>query len=371
MSANPLQTIHEQAEAAFVAYGDFQIVESYGEMEAEYAAIRKSAALLDAPHRSVVVLTGKDRLTFLQNKLTNDVARLAAGQGCYSFLLNVKGRIQQDLNLLHGEDATLVELDARLAGGFVKQMEHYRFSEDVKFLDASEQSGRLTLLGPRAAELLKKVADGDMAPLAHPLRHIKRIIARETVTIFRNDLAGDEQYELLAPRSALVKLWQVLHEAGDETLDPAAVDLRAIGWSAYNIARIEAGTPVFGIDITDSNLPMETGPAYAHAVSSTKGCYLGQEVVARMHAHNTVARMLVGLKIAGDALPVAATDIFDGAAQVGMITSSCVSPMLGGVPVALGYVKRAYATPGRVVEVLAEGQRAKAVVSELPLWRRA
>ena len=372
MASNPLQSIHEQAEANFVAYGEnLRIVETYGEPEAEYAAVRKGAAMMDSPHRAVVALTGKDRLSFLQNKLTADVLKLAPGQGCYAYFLSVKGRIQQDMNVLHGEDATLLEMDLRTAGAFAKAMEDYRFGEDVRFLDASEQLGRLTLIGPRAGELLAKV-DVEVESLAEPFRHGKRMLAKTPVTVFRNDLCGEKQFELIGPRDQLVNLWQVLHEAGTNHGDPApptAVELRAIGWAAFNIARIEAGSPLFGIDITDNTLPMETGPWYARAVSVTKGCYLGQEVVARMHAHNTVAKMLTGLRIAGEKLPMAGTDIFDGAAQVGMVTSSCVSPMLGNEPVALGYVKRAYATAGRVVEVLAEGARAKAVVTELPLWR--
>jgi folate-binding protein YgfZ len=370
MAANPLHSFHEQAEASFLPYGpEIQIVESYGEVEAEYAAIRKSAAMMDAPHRAVVVITGKDRISFLQNKLTNDVAKLAPGQGCYAYLLNVKGRIQQDMNVLCAEDATLLEMDARLASAFVKLMEEYRFSEDVHAMDASDQLGRITLIGPKVGELLKKL-DAGVETLAENFRHAKRTLAKATVTIFRNDLCGEPQFELITPRDQLVNLWQVLHEAGHAEADPAAVDLRAIGWAAFNIARIEAGSPLAGIDIAETTLPMETGPWYLRGVAVTKGCYLGQEVVARMHAHNTVARMFVGLRVAGDKLPVAGTDIFDGTTQVGIVTSSCESPMLGNVPVAMGYVKRAYATAGRVVEVLAEGARAKAAVSDLPIWKK-
>jgi folate-binding protein YgfZ len=373
---NPLQTLHEQAEATFLPYGtDIQIVESYGEVEAEYAAIRKGAALLDAPYRSVAILTGKDRLAFLHNKVTNDTNRLTPGQGCYSYLLNVKGRIVMDMNILHTEEATLVELDRRLAGAFVRMMEKYVFTEDVRVLDGGEQLGRLTVLGPKAAALLKLVMDAGVETLAEPFRHARRMIGKATVTVFRNDLAGAAQYELIVPRDQLVSLWQVLHEAGAHEAD-SELGLRAIGWSAFNTARIEAGTPLYGIDISDHYLPLETAHWYARAVSTSKGCYLGQEVVARMHAHHTVARMLVGLRIAGDKLPVAGTDILDTSGiatdgqQVGIVTSSCLSPMLGHAPVGLGYVKKAYAGGGNEIEVLAEGGRAKAQVADLPLWAK-
>ena len=372
MSINPLQQMHDQAEAAFLPYGsDLQIVESYGEVEAEYAAIRKGAALMDAPHRSVVVLTGKDRLSFLHNKVTNDTLKLTAGQGCYAYLLNLKGRITMDMNILQAEDATLVELDARLTPEFLRIMEKYIFTEDVRLLNASQQLGRLSLMGPKALALLQAVVDASIESLQEPFQHVRRTIGRATATIFRQDLAGEEEYELIVPRDQLVTIWQILHAAGEGHDDPAGeISMRPVGWSAFNTARIEAGTPLYGIDITDHYLPMETGPWYARAVSVTKGCYLGQEIVARMHAHNTVARLLVGLRIEGTKLPLAGTEIFDGAQQVGIVTSSCMSPMLGDVPIAMGYVKTAYSAAGKTVDVLAEGSRAKAVVSELPLWKK-
>ena len=374
---NPLDALHEQAEAAFLPYGSHaRVVESYGEVEAEYAAIRKGAALMDAPHRSLAILTGKDRLSFLHNKVTNDTNKLVAGSGCYAYLLNLKGRIVMDMNILQTEEATLVEIDRRLTQDFVQAMEKFVFTEDVRVLDGSEQLGRLTLLGPKASLLLKRVMDAGVETINEPFCHAKRMIGKTTVTVFRNDLAGEPQYELIVPRDQMVDLWQVLHEAGghEETGDND-LNLRAIGWSAFNTARIEAGTPLYGIDITDNHLPMETAHWYARAVSITKGCYLGQEIVARMHAHHAVARMLVGLRIKGEKLPVAGTDIFDGggaaAQQVGIVTSSCTSPMLGNVPVAMGYVKKAFSTAGKEVELLAEGARVNAEVTGLPLWQKA
>jgi len=376
MPANPLQPLHEQAEATFLPYGEnVQIVESYGEVEAEYAAIRKAVALFDCPHRSVVVLTGKDRTGFLQNKLTNDIAKPGVGSGCYAYMLNLKGRIISDLIVLNGEDATLIDLDTRLVKGFVDQMNKYIFTEDVKVLDAADSLGRLLLTGPRAAELLAKITNAPLDNLTENFRHTKRQIGTTTATIFRQDLCGEPGYELIVPRDRLTPLWQQIHEVGNgHENGESLMGLRAIGWSAFNTARIEAGTPLYGIDITDHYLPLETSHWYTRAVSSTKGCYLGQEIVARMHVHNTAARLLVGLRVTGDKLPVAGTDIFDAAnpaSQVGMVTSSCLSPMLGLSPVVLGYVKKPFAQPGREVELLAEGARTKAKVVELPFWHKS
>ncbi len=374
MRHNPLHTMHEQAEAAFLNYGsDLQIVESYGEIEAEYAAIRKGVGMMDSPHRVVIVITGKDRLSFLNNMVTNDTSKLAAGQGQYAYLLNNRGRIVADLNILHAEDATLLELDARLGGEIAGMLEKYHFTEDVTIIDATEQLGRFTLIGRDAATLLNKIVDGNVNQLQAPLQHFRRTIAKAMVTIFRNDQCGETQYELIVPADQLAQIWQVLHEAGGEHVDESGVHLRAIGWAAYNTARIEHGTPLYGIDITDNHLPMETGHWYPKAVSVTKGCYLGQEIVARMHAHKAVSRMLVALRCEGKRLPMAATDIRDpgNILQIGMITSSCISPMLGETPIALGYVKAHLAEVGKELEVLAEGVPVSAKVCAVPFWSRS
>lgn len=374
MRNNPLHPMHEQAEAAFLSYGpDLQIVESYGEIEAEYAAIRKGVGLLDSPHRVVIIITGKDRLSFLNNLLTQDTSKLAANQGVYSYMLNTRGRIITDLNVLHAEDATLLELDARMGPQIAPLLEKYHFNEDVTIIDATEQLGRFTLIGPHAAVLLNKIVDGDLTQLQEPLRHVRRTISKATVTIFRNDQCGEQQYELIMPVDQLAHLWQVLHEAGGDHVDESGVHLRAIGWAAYNTARIEAGTPLYGIDINESYLPMETGHWYTKAVAVSKGCYLGQEIVARMHAHKSVARMLVGLRCQGNKLPVAGTDVREpgSTVQIGMVTSSCVSPMLGETPIALAYTKTSHAQIDKELEVLAEGVQEKVRVCPVPFWSKS
>lgn len=373
MPHNPLQSVHDQAEATMLAFGpDISLVESFGEVEAEYAALRKSVALMDAPHRAVAILTGRDRLSFLQNLVTNDAKALAPGQGCYAYMLNTRGRIVADMNILHGEDSTMLDMDARLIADFCGQLEKFVFAEDVKIRNAADELARLTLAGPNAAAVLRKITDARLELPTAPLSHVRRTAGRTPLTIFRNDQCGEVQYELIAPCGELVNLWHILHEAGNGHGEPqdTGLNLRAIGWSAFNVARIEAGTPLYGIDITDNYLPMETGPWYPRAVSVKKGCYLGQEIVARMHAHNAVARLLVGLKVSGDLLPVAASAVVHNNSQIGIVTSSCMSPMLGYAPVALGYVRRQDSSIGSELHVNAGGQTVKALVCALPFWQK-
>jgi tRNA-modifying protein YgfZ len=386
---NPLHSFHEHAGASFLPWGpEIQIVETYGELELEYAALRKGAALLDMPRRAAVLLTGKDRATFLQSQVTNDLRPLAASRGTYAFLLNLKGRIVLDLNILDTGDALLVELDRRLAAGFVQDIQKYLFSEDVHVTDQSDSLAHLSLLGPQAAALLAHLGATSPTPATPnpgiaipgsaptpslpelPLSHTTITLAGIPVRAFRNDLAGESQWDLLVPRDRAADVWQALLAAGGDT-----IPVRPIGWAAFNIARIEAGTPLLGIDITDHSLPLETAHWYPRAVSTTKGCYLGQEIVARMHTRQAAARMLVGLRVDADAPPLAGTDILDPASPtpttpVGIVTSSCLSPMLGNSPIALASVKTPFATPGTKLQVLTHHAKSPARVTEIPFWQR-
>lgn len=145
--------------------------------------------------------------------------------------------------------------------------------------------------------------------------------------------------------------------------------IRPIGWAAFNAARIEAGRPLFGIDFDDTVLPAETGQM-ARAVSFTKGCYPGQEIVARMHARNAIARQLIGLKFADDALPIAGAPVMDDQSNtIGGITSSTISPMLSNTAIAIALLKRPHFNPGTVLNAPAEGALRRAVVTELPFLK--
>jgi len=142
--------------------------------------------------------------------------------------------------------------------------------------------------------------------------------------------------------------------------------VRPAGWAVFNTSRIEAGRPMFGIDFDDTVLPAETGQL-SRAVSFTKGCYLGQEIVARMHARGQVARQIVGIRMQDDALPLAGAPIIDEKSnQIGGITSSTISPILSNASIGLGMMKSAFASPGTSVRVAAEGAMRAGIVTALP-----
>ena len=350
-----------------------QIVESFGQPEIEYAAIRKGTGLMDCPHRGVLELTGKDRLAFLNNLLTNEVKSLAPGCGCYAFLLNTKGRITADMYVLNLPDRTLLELDARLTDQTCAFLNQYLFAEDVQIQNRSAVCRRLTLCGPASALLLARLTPPGGLSLSDGLFTVREGLLTADgktfgVTAFKNDLCGEPQWDLLVANEAAPVLWDSLLEFAQRTDDRPGTEfnLRAIGWSAFNIARIEAGTPLLGIDIGDQTLPLETAHWYARAVHPQKGCYLGQEVVARMHVRNVCARRIAGLKINGPAVPVAGAELRSPEKTVGMVTSSCMSPLLGNTPIALAYMESAHGVAGREFEVYTSGGKATATIAELP-----
>jgi folate-binding protein YgfZ len=315
-------------------------------------------------------LTGKDRLPFLNNLLTNQTwdkaakTGLAAGQCVYAFFLNTKGRIVADVNVLELGDRTLVETDARLVGTLAKDFEKYRFAEQVKIRSLAGEFHELVIHGPTAEGVLY---DACAQSVALPVMGVKVAKLFDVdVTIWRDDPAGVPGYHLIIPMADVPKVWRELLAKYGEAVELGKRRLRPVGWAAFNATRIEAGRAIFGIDFDDSILPAETGQ-FNRAVSVTKGCYLGQEIVARMYARNQVAKQLVGIRMEDDDLPMAGTHIMDGENnQVGGVTSSTISPVLSGVAIALGYLKKPWFAVGTKVNIPAEGKYRVGEVVETP-----
>jgi len=352
---NPLKPLLEQSHAEFQPYGDIEIASTFGNTPAEYSAIHKGAGRMDMPHRGVLEVSGRDRLDFLNRLLTNQTcgktpdAALPAGGGIYSFLLNSKGRIVADMNVLELGEATWLEMDARLVETARQALAKYVITDDVTLKSRVGDLHEIAFLGPHAA------AQIGITPELKSLGNMPLPIAGITATVFRDDVCGSPGYFILLPFESAEAVWTSLPQ-------------RPIGWAAFNAARIEAGRPLMGIDFTDTVLPAETGPAtFSRAVSLTKGCYLGQEIVARMHARAQLARQLVGIRMDSDALPLAGSPVYDDAGNaVGGITSSTISPILSNAAICLGYAKKAFIAAGTRLTIPAEGAMHKGTVVDVP-----
>ena len=348
-----------------------ELLATFGALEAEYAAIRKGAGILDAPHRAVLVISGADRRDFLDRMLTQKLVDLAPGRAARAFWLNRKGRIEADLLLLELGDRVLADLDIHCAARTVESLGEFLFTEDVEVTDATAQLHRLDVHGPAALETIGAAAGAPC--MLDPSGAATMTIAGIETVVARSDQTGEIGLALFVPVESAGAVWDAL-VAIDESVVASKRRVRPVGWHAFNIARIEAGTPLHLIDFGPENLPHETG-VLDDRVSFAKGCYLGQEVVARIQNLGRPRQRLVGLRVADDRLPVAGAAVYAppeegcpddaGGPPIGGVTSSTLSPLLGRAPVAFAMVKSDRTEPGSKVRVSAEGGLVDAVVGGL------
>jgi folate-binding protein YgfZ len=381
---NPLREVHRQAEAEFQDWAEVEIVSTFGEPQAEYAAMHKSAGMMDLPQRGIIEITGKDRLPFLNNLLTNQMwdkatkTGMAKGAVAYGFILNLKGRIAADMNVIELGERTLIEMDVRLVNGMVAVLQEYQFAEAVTIQSRVGELHEIALHGPKAAQLLGAVLEKPMTATA------ARLFDSDVVA-WRDDPTGSPGYYLILPINDARQVWMNLISKY-ASVPGAGRQMRPAGWAAFNAARIEGGRPLLGIDFDAAPLitampgkrdeppadaplgalPAETG-LFDRAVSVTKGCYLGQEIVARMHARNQVARQVVGIKMDDGALPMSGAQVFDDQSNtVGVVTSSTVSPILSNAAIALATIKKSHFATGTRIKIPAEGAVRGATVVPLP-----
>ena len=362
-----------------VAEGGIEIAATFGQYEAEYAAIRRHVGIFHQPQRGILRFTGADRQDFLHRMVTQDVNGMSGGSTRRSFQLNGKGRIIADMRLHHGDLDTWLEMDRLDVPQVESLLSERLFAEDVTIEDISDQRSAAALHGPAAASLLQSLTQDDVqAAVNAPGTHHVLSVDGHGVTVYRLDDAGSLGLHLLIPAEGAEAIYRKLLDAAgyEHAAEPDAefgarrrqsLRGRPIGWQAYNTARIEAGTAIFHVDFGTDALPGETG-LLDEAVSFTKGCYLGQEIVARMQNLGHPKRMLVGLKLPGDALPIAGSQVFDAADRstlIGAVTSSTLSPIRGNLAIAFGVVKWGHHEIGKAVAIPAEGELIDAQVHTL------
>ncbi len=326
------------------------VLPHFGDPAGEYRALRTGFAIVDRSTRGLVELTGKDRISWLHNLTTNQVRTLGPNDGNYAFALNVKGRIEFDLNMLVLPECVRLDIDRAFVSRAIRHFDKYTIVEDVRLADRTGEFVRLGIAGPRMGDVMASLK-ADAAIAMAQLASGSLSWRGADVPYFRHDFCGVPAVELLLPADRAVEFW--------ESLTPAA------GFDAVEAMRIEAGIPRSTLEIHDDILPAETDQL-ERGVSYQKGCYLGQEVVERMRSRGGLARRLVGVVVAGAELPPRGAEFhIDQGATVGKLTSACQSPALGSI-IALGYVKLAATAPGTRLHVAWDGGVAEGVVSALP-----
>jgi len=333
----PLYQSHVAAGGLFGDRRGRAVVASYGDATAEYAASRSAAGLVDLAMREVLEASGPTRQKFLQGMLSHDILARKPGQGCRAALLNAKGAVQALVRVLVDEHVVLLETDFDRLLSLQGTLEHHRVAAPVRF--APRPTAVLALPGPAATDVLR--AAGIAGPPAEPEAHAASAIAGSPVRLVRaGDLPGGG-FVLHVPKESAPRVWEALCAAG----------ARPVGMDALDALRVEAMRPWWGSDVTGENLLHETG-LVGECHSPTKGCYLGQEVVARLEARGGhVNKSLRGLRLQAPVGP--GTPLTVEGKEVGRVTTAAVSPRLG--PVALAYLHRSHSAAGTAVEAAGIG----------------
>ncbi len=287
-----------------------------------------TAAYHDLGDRGSLKLTGGERVRFLNGMLSNDVSTLAPGETCYALQLDRKGRILADLVVLALQDSLLLDLAAGTTAPVRQLLERHIVADDVALEDLSGDWGQLGLEGPGARVALEN--EGLPLPGAGRFERAER--EGQSLLLLGEGSLTPEGLQVLGPREPLAGLL-------------AALGLPPLSAEQTELLRIEAFLPLYGVDVSDRNFPAEA--RLERAVSYTKGCFIGQEIVARIRSRGAVKRFLVQIRSEAPVQRGAAIRL--GETVVGQITSAAASPVSG--PVALGYVRTTGAAPGTALDL--------------------
>jgi glycine cleavage system T protein len=353
-----LSDFHQSNGAQFVERDGWLLPARFGSPDAEYAAARSAVGFIDLSHRGLIQLTGADRVSFLQGLVSNDVKALQPGDGQYATVLNQPGKVLGDTRVLCSENSLYLDLWEIIKDKIVEHLNRYLVADEVEIADRTDDYAILSLQGPQAEACLRRLVGQAELP-GRLAEHRMVNLDGAQVCVVCASSTGETGFDLIIPRSHFKNVAQQLTAAGKQFSGAW------VGEEAHNILRVEAGIPRYGVDFTEDNLLLEVG--LDQAVSFTKGCYLGQEVVERIRSRGHVNKKLVGLSFEGQE-SASRGDVLFADKPVGTITSSVHSPALGK-PIALGYVHKDYWSPDTRLSVNHDGVSLNAKVTTLPFVR--
>ncbi|HVG31356.1 MAG TPA: aminomethyltransferase family protein [Pyrinomonadaceae bacterium] len=359
-----LDETHRRAGAVFDEREGYLLPASYGDAAAEYDAVRggDGAGLIDLSARGRVEVAGKDAVQFLNGLITNDVKALAPGAWIDAAFPNPQGRLIAFARVWRAtrDETFLFDTEPATRAAVFKNLERFSLAGDFRVSDTTDLTAQLSVQGARAGRV---VADalGDDASAAVARGRVALSERRGVVAVSRATHTGEDGFDLVVGVERAAELWDALTASG----------ARPVGQDALEVLRVEAGVARYGADVDASNVVLEAG--LGEAVSYTKGCYVGQEIIARIHWRGHVAKKLAGLVPEGDdegaaLTPGAKLKAADASREIGRVTSVVFSPRLRK-QIALGVVKYDFLAAG--TEVLIEGERggSRARVAELPFVR--
>src|SRR6266542_4114452 len=383
LTNSPIDSIHQQLGATMMERDGWSVPGSYGDVLFEYAAVREGGSgVIDLSNRGRILVSGAEAVQFLNGLITNDMKTLAENTWMPAAFPNVQGRLIASVRVVRlkdeGTDRTtpeglpqqnsranvnptfLIDTEPATHERVLKTIERFTLAGDFRVSDITGQTGLLSVQGRRAVNVVRSVLGDEAASIA-PRQLIQipwqQNELRGKLTVVRATHTAEDGFDLVVSSDQAGSLWHALQSAG----------ARPVGYDALEILRIEAGLPRYGVDMDDTNVVTEA--ALDDAVSYTKGCYISQDIIARIKYRGHVAKKSTGLvfdqlvKVEANA-NIKSTDDKD----IGRITSRTYSPHLGRT-VALAYLKYDYLAPGTSVKLVCGDEELNAHVTELPFVR--
>jgi len=349
---SPLLDQHRSAGAEVGEYFGTLLPSRFADFAAEYSAARNTVALADTNFRAYFAFSGPDAQRYLNAVLTSNVRDLQPGQGTVGLLLTPQGHILAEIETFARNGSILAASHAMVRERTFSTFDKFIIMDDVTLEDVTPAMGNLDLLGPRAAALVSDVSGVNLVDMP-VLSHREGTIGSIPCRIVHHKFAIHPAARIIVDRERLAPLWREI-EAKARALGGTPA-----GMEALNSIRLESGTPWFGCDYDDKNIPHEAGLEHSH-ISYEKGCYTGQEIVERVRSRGHVNRRLTLLKFPAANPPAPGTKLFaaGNAADVGYITSAAVSPLLQR-PIGLGYLRREHSAPGTRLD--ASGMEAEVI----------
>ncbi|MDF0665926.1 MAG: aminomethyltransferase family protein [Nitrospira sp.] len=353
---------HAQLGATFENITGWEIPAHYGDVAAEHRAVRRTVGIADLSHRGKLRVTGEDRVKWLQSVISNDILPLQPGQGRYSSFLTHKGKMLTYFRLYMQTEAVMLEDIGEIGDATFQALRKFLlYGTKAKLENCAESWGLLLISGPKALHVVQSAFGVDVTDLK-PVDFVAAQIGGHHALVLRTEETGEIDIEVLLPTDGLPAAWTSAMQAGDK------FGMRAIGSHAREALRLEAGLPKAGADLNEEIVPPEAN-LEEKAFSLNKGCYPGQEVVARMDTYGNVRRKLVGLVLKDTVVPSHGAKLYSGDREVGWISSAVHSPQLNKV-IAFGFPLRDFSKPGTELAVEFESGRHPATVQTLPFYTK-
>ena len=332
MNRNTLYEAHKASGATFGEFHGWELPSRFSSVEAEYSAAKEGAGLIDRSHFGRIKMTGEDALDLLNRLSTNEMMGLSAGSGLSTVLTTNKGRVVDLLTVYCQGDELVLLMAPQNQEKVLSWIDQFVFGEEVEFQDVTESQAMLTLLGSRAIDIIGELTGHNVIDLDEH-HGLQASLQGVEVYVARESRLWGQAYNILVDADSATDVWNLVLEAGASP----------VGMETYELLRIESCVPQYGSELSEDYNPLEA--KLDSSINFTKGCYVGQEVVARLNTYEKVKRYLVKLHFDNGNVPQPGTPLVVGEKEVGTVTSIANLPG-NGRSIALGYVRKAHTQPG-------------------------